>query len=188
MNCLPVLEVWTSLARFLADRSSSTGRSATLSTDSNSTSRCSTRSPSCVSPHQLNIQIHRPYELFRQYVRCNCCKCKELVELLHRASFRDGLSNSVFAPAYNVHSLTSQVVEAFRARLFTADRLTLVGVGLPHDQMLQHAESFRLPKAHAPVTRPKSRFIAGTNHRTLHIHKSSSALSLLFVVDSMQPT
>jgi hypothetical protein len=84
----------------------------------------------------------------------------ELADLLHRASFRDGLSNSIYAPAYSLHNLSPDVLEAYRQRHFTTDRLTLVGVGISHDDMIRHAALFRLPKATATYSRSKARFLA----------------------------
>ncbi len=74
--------------------------------------------------------------------------------MLHRAAFRSGLSNSLYAPRFNLHNLTSEALHAFRARNFTANRLTLVGVGINHDDLVRHAGVFRLPTEAGAARQP----------------------------------
>jgi ubiquinol-cytochrome c reductase core subunit 2 len=82
-----------------------------------------------------------------------------LVDLTHRASFSGGLANSLYAPRYNAGNLDSDVLQEFRRRNFTANRLTLVGVGINHEDLLRHAEFFRLPGPAADFSREKTRFL-----------------------------
>lgn len=98
----------------------------------------------------------------------------QLVDLIHRASFANGLSNSLYAPRYNAGNLNSELLQAFRARTFTADRLTLIGVGIQHDDFLRYAEFFRLPSSATDASRIKSRFLPTevrqeTNSSTVHL-------------------
>jgi hypothetical protein len=81
-----------------------------------------------------------------------------LVELAHQASFASGLANSLYAPRFNT-GLDGDALQDFRRRTFTANRLTLVGVGIRHDDLLRHAEFFRLPGPAADFSRDKSRFL-----------------------------
>lgn len=83
----------------------------------------------------------------------------QFVDLVHKASFAGGLSNSLTAPRFNAHSLDGDVLAEFRRRNFTLNRLTLVGVGIKHDELLRHAELFRLPGPAADYSKDKSRFL-----------------------------
>jgi ubiquinol-cytochrome c reductase core subunit 2 len=88
------------------------------------------------------------------------------VELIHRAAFRNGLANSLYAPRYNVHGLTSELLQAFRQRNFTANRLTLVGVGISHDDLIRRAAVFRLPAAAAnTAARQATKYLGCTNNQ-----------------------
>ena len=60
-----------------------------------------------------------------------------LVDMIHQASFRSGLSNTLYAPRYNLGNIHADTLQQYRARNFTLDRLTLVGVGIKHDDMLR---------------------------------------------------
>ena len=84
-----------------------------------------------------------------------------MVDLIHRASFAGGLANSLYAPRYNVGNLDSDVLQEFRRRNFTSNRLTLVGVGINHEDLLRHADFFRLPGPAADFSREKTRFLPG---------------------------
>lgn len=84
-----------------------------------------------------------------------------LSDLIHRAAFRNGLSNSLYAPRASHHHLMSHDFLAdFHARHYTSDRLTLIGTGISHDDMLRHAEFFRLPKGTAPLAREQAKYHA----------------------------
>lgn len=112
----------------------------------------------------------------------------QLVDLIHRASFANGLSNSLYAPRYNASNLNSELLQTFRARTFTADRLTLIGVGIQHDDLLRYAEFFRLPAsasatADASAGRVRSRFLPTevrqeTNASTVHLALSVEGAAL----------
>jgi len=82
-----------------------------------------------------------------------------LVDLIHRAAFRNGLSRSLYAPRYNVGNLTSEVLTAFRARNFTANNVTLVGTGMKHDDLVHMADLFRFPEASADFSREQAKYL-----------------------------
>lgn len=82
---------------------------------------------------------------------------QRLSDLIHRASFRDGLGNSLYAPRFNATSIDSDLLQSFRHKHFTNDRVTLVGLGIRHDDILRSAELVRLEKG-ANYSRPKSKF------------------------------
>lgn len=84
---------------------------------------------------------------------------KRLVDLIHKASFRSGLSRSLVAPRYNLHHLDSETLSNFRQKFFTSDRLSLIGVGVNHDELLRYHEHFGLPAGSANNAREKSKFL-----------------------------
>jgi len=66
------------------------------------------------------------------------------LELLHKAAFRRGLGNSVYSPKYMVGKHTSKMLHNFVSENFGS--ASIVGIGLPHDQVLEFAGRFQLPK------------------------------------------
>lgn len=68
-----------------------------------------------------------------------------IVDLIHKAAFKNALSNSLYAPRFNLGNLNSETLEEFRSKKFTSNRLTLVGLGIRHDDMIRFADQFRLP-------------------------------------------
>ncbi|RNA42134.1 cytochrome b-c1 complex subunit mitochondrial [Brachionus plicatilis] len=69
----------------------------------------------------------------------------KIVEMIHKASFKNALSNSLYAPRFNVANLKSELLSDFREKNFTSNRLTLVGLGMQHDDLIRYADQFRLP-------------------------------------------
>lgn len=79
-------------------------------------------------------------------------------DLIHKASFRDGLRNSLYAPRYNAGQIDSELIQNFRNKHFTNDRVSLVGVGIRHDDILRSADLIRLSASAGNVSRQKSQF------------------------------
>lgn len=65
--------------------------------------------------------------------------------MIHKASFKNALSNSIYAPRFNVANLKSELLLNFRQKNFSSNRLTLVGLGLQHDDLIRFSDQFRLP-------------------------------------------
>lgn len=82
-----------------------------------------------------------------------------VMELLHQAAFRNGLSRSLYAPRYNMGNLNSELLNEFRASNFTANNLSLVGTGVQHDAVLKFSDLFRLPEATNKASREQSRYL-----------------------------
>lgn len=57
-------------------------------------------------------------------------------ELLHRAAFRDGLGNPLFAPERMDGKIGHQLLKETHQKLYTANRSILVGVGVAHDKLV----------------------------------------------------
>jgi len=102
-------------------------------------------------------------------------------DLIHKASFKNALSNSLYAPRYNVDNIDCETIRQFRNRTFTANNLSLVGVGINHDQLVRYAEFFRLPAGNA--TRQAAKYIGGeirdeNLNELVHLALSSEGASL----------
>jgi len=83
----------------------------------------------------------------------------EIVDMIHRAAFRNGLSRSLYAPRYNVGNLSDEVLKQFRASNYTAGNLSLVGTGLRHDDLVHLSELFRLPEASQATNRAQAKYL-----------------------------
>jgi len=77
----------------------------------------------------------------------------QISDLLHRAAFRNGLARSIYADKNLAGKINTDQLLQFREENFSADRLTLVGVGVSHDSLVNLAKRFHLqattPKAEA---------------------------------------
>jgi len=82
-----------------------------------------------------------------------------LADMIHRAAFRSGLSRSLYAPRYNAHHLDSDLLHNFRTRTFTSNRLTLVGLGVQHEDLVRYADLFRLPGPDANFSRQPTKYL-----------------------------
>lgn len=86
--------------------------------------------------------------------------------MIHRAAFRSGLSRSLYAPRYNAHHLDSDLLHNFRTRTFTSNRLTLVGLGVQHEDLVRYADLFRLPGPDANFSRQPTKYL-GCNYNKI---------------------
>lgn len=83
----------------------------------------------------------------------------KIVDLLHRAAFRNGLSRSLYAPRYNVGSLSDEVLRDFRAKNYTAGHLSLIGTGVRHEDLIHLSDLFRLPEDSAGSSRAQAKYL-----------------------------
>lgn len=81
------------------------------------------------------------------------------VDLLHQAAFYRGLGNSVFCAKRNVGSISPEDLQSFVANNFTADRATVIGVGIDHELLVGYAKSLQL--AAKPGNDTPSKYIGG---------------------------
>jgi hypothetical protein len=65
----------------------------------------------------------------------------------------------LFAPRYNAHHLESDLLHEFRARTFTSNRLSLVGLGVQHEDLIRFADLFRLPGPAANFSRQPAKYL-----------------------------
>ena len=67
--------------------------------------------------------------------------------MLHKVAFRSGLGNGLFSPDHMVGKHTSQVMHEFIAGNFCSNNAAVVGVGVPHEDLVAYANSLNLKSA-----------------------------------------
>jgi len=77
------------------------------------------------------------------------------IDLLHQAAFYRGLGNSVFCAKRNVGGISPEDLQSFVSNNFTADRATVIGVGIDHDLLVGYAKSLQLEGKSSPNTPSK---------------------------------
>lgn len=86
------------------------------------------------------------------------------VELLHRASFRGGLGNSLFCPAHQVGKVSAETLQHFVSENFTAGRAAVSGVGVSLNTLTGFAQNLKLGGSDAGNA-SKSQFVGGQEVR-----------------------
>lgn len=81
------------------------------------------------------------------------------VDLIHQAAFYQGLGNSVFCAKRNVGKIGPEDLQSFVTNNFTAERATVVGVGVDHETLLGYAKALQL-ESKSPVAVP-SKYLGG---------------------------
>lgn len=81
------------------------------------------------------------------------------VDLLHQAAFFQGLGNSVFCAKRNVGKIGAEDLHHFVSNNYTAERATVIGVGIDHETLVGYAKSLQL-ESKAPVASP-SKYLGG---------------------------
>lgn len=66
------------------------------------------------------------------------------IELLHKASFKTGLGNSIFCPSHQVGKISSETLQHFVNNLFTASRASVSATGIAHNTILGFAQNLKL--------------------------------------------
>lgn len=67
-----------------------------------------------------------------------------LLESLHKAAFRGGLKNSLFCPEYMLGQHSSEMLHEYVKNCFSSDRITVVGIGTEHEDLLSYAENIEV--------------------------------------------
>jgi len=67
-----------------------------------------------------------------------------VLEMLHKVAFRSGLGNGLFSPDYMVGKHSSEVMHEFVARNFCSNNAAVVGVGVPHEDLVAYAKTLAL--------------------------------------------
>jgi len=86
----------------------------------------------------------------------------QLLECLHRAAFRGGLSNSLFIKQFNVGKYSTEHLLNFTKNHFTANNTVIVGLGVDHDQLVSLVQKDLPLSNSSEVSEPlKSKYIGG---------------------------
>lgn len=109
-------------------------------------------------------QSFRPWELRGLADRVNdnlsrVPSSARAVDLLHQAAFYRGLGNSVYCGKHNIGNISPTDLESYVASNFTADRATVVGVGVDHELLIGYAKSLQL-EGKASAAAP-SKYVGG---------------------------
>ena len=79
--------------------------------------------------------------------------------MVHQAAYKNALSRSLYAPRFNLHHLGESTIRDFRNQNLTANRLSLIGVGIRHDDLVRIADQYKLPAGQ--LNRQKAKYIGG---------------------------
>eukprot|EP00842_Homolaphlyctis_polyrhiza_P000450 jgi/Hompol1/1405/HPOL_001473-RA len=92
----------------------------------------------------------------------------KVIEQLHHVAFRTGLGNPLFASSEALHGLTRADVQKFAAKHLSADRVTIVGTGVAHTELVALVEkaledaNVSLAPAATDAKAPASRYFGGS--------------------------
>jgi len=75
----------------------------------------------------------------------------QAVELLHKAAYRHGLGNSLFAPSYMVGQHKAAMLSDFHAKTHTVTRSVVAGHGIDHATLTRISSKLRMEKGHGPT-------------------------------------
>lgn len=67
-------------------------------------------------------------------------------DLLHRAAYREGLGNSLYAPKYMLGKYNPAMMREFHEKYYTIERSVLVGIDIEHEKLVALGENLCLPK------------------------------------------
>ncbi|RDD42054.1 Cytochrome b-c1 complex subunit 2, mitochondrial [Trichoplax sp. H2] len=85
-----------------------------------------------------------------------------IMEAVHQVAYRGPLANSIYCPSFRANSLFSDVLQSFAQECFTGPAMTLVGLGVNHDEFVQIASSsFEGISAKRPGEKQKSFYVGG---------------------------
>eukprot|EP00088_Acartia_fossae_P002638 TRINITY_DN11094_c0_g1_i1.p1 TRINITY_DN11094_c0_g1~~TRINITY_DN11094_c0_g1_i1.p1 ORF type:complete len:457 (-),score=182.33 TRINITY_DN11094_c0_g1_i1:163-1503(-) len=113
----------------------------------------------------VSNQSFKPWELGDTLPRMrvelgNVSPGTKALELLHQAAFRSGLGNSLFCAEHKVGSHNPEQMQQFVSKHFTSGRAALVGVGVPHSELVRYGELLSLEEGAGPSA-IASKFNAG---------------------------
>ncbi|CAF0926785.1 unnamed protein product [Didymodactylos carnosus] len=98
----------------------------------------------------VSCPLFKPYEIHDEKARIQVDRDLylqtpelQLNDILHEAAFKGGLSRPLSVSDEMIHKLNHRQMYAFHSKYFTPDRLSLVGVGLNHNVLVQLADKFK---------------------------------------------
>jgi predicted Zn-dependent peptidase len=121
-------------------------------------------------------------EVSRQWVqpeakRLQECPYTQAFEALHREAFRNqGLGLPLFCPMYQLHHLNNEYVRIFHYRNFTTDRVTIVGNGVDHNELVDYVQDYfnNVRRPEKPTPLEKAKYVGGgevriPGHANVHL-------------------
>ncbi|KAK4337062.1 hypothetical protein RND71_043758 [Anisodus tanguticus] len=87
--------------------------------------------------------------------------CAQLADLLHRAAFRGGLSNSLYCLSQNVGAFKKDALMDYHNKHFIANKAVVVGLGVDHDKLTKFVNKQINLKSGNEVSEIKSKYIGG---------------------------
>lgn len=76
------------------------------------------------------------------------------VDLLHKAAYRCGLGNSLFIAKYNIEKIDPETLLHFANCNLTADKATVVGLGVDHKQLTYAVEKIKFHQSAGQALNP----------------------------------
>ncbi|XP_048847332.1 cytochrome b-c1 complex subunit 2, mitochondrial [Brienomyrus brachyistius] len=87
-----------------------------------------------------------------------------VIEKLHAVAYKNGLSNSLYCPDYQMGRISSEQLHSFIQSNFTSARMALVGLGVEHTMLKQVGEQFLNVRSGAGTSSAKAQYKGG-EHR-----------------------
>ncbi|CAI9537259.1 unnamed protein product [Staurois parvus] len=84
-----------------------------------------------------------------------------ILENLHAAAYRNGLSNSLFCPDYRIGKVSPDELQQYVQTHFTSGRLAFVGLGVSHSVLKQVGEQFLNVRSGAGPAAVKAQYRGG---------------------------
>jgi len=84
----------------------------------------------------------------------------QMLELLHEVAFRNGLNKSLYAPDFMIGHYSPEMLQEFVSANLTAGRMTVTGVGMEHDQLMEYANKIQLAAGKGAAIE-KTKYVGG---------------------------
>ena len=85
-----------------------------------------------------------------------------VMEELHKSAFRKGLCNSIYSPSFNIPKWNYIDLNSFVKDFFVGNRMTLVGIGVNHDELVKEATaSFHTIPSGLDFTTEPAEYVGG---------------------------
>ncbi|XP_032236977.1 cytochrome b-c1 complex subunit 2, mitochondrial isoform X2 [Nematostella vectensis] len=103
-----------------------------------------------------------------------------VLEELHKIAFRKNLGNSIYCLPHRISRISTKELLDFKGKHFVGKRMALVGVGIDHAQLVDHAKASlsSLPSSGEAVTKDPAKYHGGESL----IHKPTSLVHATLAV------
>jgi ubiquinol-cytochrome c reductase core subunit 2 len=79
------------------------------------------------------------------------CPESRTIEMLHKAAYRTGLGNSLYAPDYSAGKHKHALMKEFFDKNATNQRAVLVGIGIDHGDLQKYATILQLENGQGKI-------------------------------------